>query len=60
MSLMDVAAFVLRSNQYSYEWKALVSALNNADDGLYWVNGVGTVYLDHYNWEGFFLTFVVG
>lgn len=58
--LIDVVAFRLRSNQYSYEWKALVSSLNNADDGLYWVNGVGMVYLDHYHWEGFFLTFVVG
>lgn len=35
MCLTDVVAFMLRSNQYSYERQLWVSALNNADDQIY-------------------------
>lgn len=37
---------MLRSNQYSYERQLAVSALNNADDQIYWMDGAGTALED--------------
>lgn len=37
---------MLRSNQYPYERQFSVSALNNADDHIYWMDGAGTAIDD--------------